>query len=167
MPYIQDLYSWLINLYQNRGKNDSEFALEIASTIKSLANTEKNYRGKIQGLERLQLVKKKQDEEQRLQKFINSDPTLKEKYGNVLADIAEVYEDAFNSGRRNLVLLMLTRNVSYYRLAELFIDYKTEMLKPDNERKSIYKEEKREDFYNTITSLYNNFKLDLRTTNSK
>ena len=75
MPYIQDLYSWLINLYENRGENDSEFALEIASTIKSLANTEKNYRGKIQGLERLQLVKKKQDEEQRLQKFINSDPT--------------------------------------------------------------------------------------------
>ena len=66
-------------------------------------------------------------------------------------DIAEVYQDAFNSGRRNLVLLMLTRNVSYYRLAELFIDYKTEMLKPDNERKSIYKEENREDFYNTIT----------------
>jgi hypothetical protein len=161
LPYIQNLFSWLIDLYQKRGENDSEFALEIASTIKSLANTEKNYRGKIQGLERLQLVKKKQDEEQHLQMFINSDPTLKEKYGNVLADIAEVYEDAFNSGRRNLVLLMLTRIVSYYRLAEIFIDYKTEMLIPDNERKSIYKEENREDLYNSITKLYNEFKFDL------
>ena len=40
------------------------------------------------------------------------------------------YKDAFASGRRNLVLLMLSRNVDYYRLAEIFIDYKKEMLKP-------------------------------------
>ena len=161
LPYVQDIYSWLINLYEERGKNDPEFALNIVGEIQGLANTEKNYRGKMQGLERLKLIQKKQDEEKQLQSFIDSDPKLKEKYGTVLSEIDEVYKDAFATGRRNLVLNMLSRNVDYYRLAEIFIDYKKEMLKPEAERKALYKEDKRSDFYNTITSLYNSYMPDL------
>ena len=161
LPYIQDIYSWLIDLYEKRGENDPEFALNIVSKIQGLANTEKNYRGKMQGLEKLKLIQKKQEEEKQLQSFIDSDSKLKEKYGTVLNEIDKVYKDASNSGRRNLVLLMLSRNVDYYRLAELFIDYKKEMLKPESERKSLYKEEKRADFYNIITKLYNDYMPDL------
>jgi hypothetical protein len=161
LPYIQEMFSWLIDLYEERGENDPEFALNIVGEIQGLANTEKNYRGKMQGLERLKLIQKKQDEEKQLQKFIDSDPQLKEKYGTVLSEIDEVYKDAFATGRRNLVLLMLSRNVDYYRLAEIFIDYKKEMLKPEEERKALYKEDKRADFYNNITELYNDFMPDL------
>lgn len=161
LPYVQDIFSWLINLYEKRGENDPEFALSIVGEIQSLANTEKNYRGKMQGLERLKLIQKKQEEEKQLQQFIDSDPSLKEKYGNVLSEIDEVYKDAFATGRRNLVLNILSRNVDYYRLAEIFIDYKKEMLKPEAERKALYKEDKLGDFYNTITNLYNDFMPDL------
>ena len=49
------MFSWLINLYEQRGENDPEFALEIVGQIQGLANTEKNYRGKMQGFERLKL----------------------------------------------------------------------------------------------------------------
>ncbi|RPI62432.1 MAG: S46 family peptidase, partial [Ignavibacteriales bacterium] len=161
LPYVQDIFSWLINLYEKRGENDPEFALNIVGEIQGLANTEKNYRGKMQGLERLNLIQKKQDEEKQLQLFINSDPKLKEQYGTVLNDIDEVYKDAFATGRRNLVLMMLSRNVDYYRLAEIFVDYKKEMLKPEAERKELYKEDKRSDFYNTITNLYNSYMPDL------
>ncbi len=161
LPYVQELFSWLINLYEERGKDDPEFMLEIIGEIQGLANTEKNYRGKMQGLDRLNLVQKKQEEEKQLQSFIDSDQKLKDKYGTVLDEIDEVYQDTFNSGRRSLVLLMLSRNVSYYRLAEIFIDYKKEILKPESERKSLYKEEKRDDFYNSITKLYNKYQSDL------
>jgi hypothetical protein len=161
LPYVQDIFSWLINLYEKRGENDPEFALNIVGEIQGLANTEKNYRGKMQGLERLKLIQKKQDEEKQLQSFIDSDPTLKEQYGTVLSEIDEVYKDAFVTGRRNLVLTMLSRNVDYYRLAEIFIDYKKEMLKPEAERKSMYQEAKRSDFYNSITKLYNDYMPDL------
>ena len=161
LPYVQDIFSWLINLYEKRGENDPEFALNIVGEIQGLANTEKNYRGKMQGLERLKLIQKKQDEEKQLQKFIESDPKLKEKYGTVLNEIDEAYKESFKSGRRGLVINMLSRNVDYYRLAEIFIDYKKEILKPEAERKSLYKEDKRSDFYNTITNLYNDFMPDL------
>ena len=161
LPYVQDIFSWLINLYEKRGENDPEFALSIVGEIQGLANTEKNYRGKMQGMERLNLIQKKQDEEKQLQQFIDSDLKLKEKYGTVLSEIDEVYKDAFATGRRNLVLMMLSRNVDYYRLAEIFVDYKKEMLKTEAERKALYKEDKRNDFYNTITNLYNEYMLDL------
>ena len=161
LPYIQDLFAWMINLYEKRGENDPQFALDISDVIKGLANTEKNYRGKMQGLERLHLVKEKQDEEKSLQQYIESDPTLKEKYGNILSDIDKVYHDIFSSGRRGLVLTMLSRNIKYYRLAEYFVDYKKEMMKPESERKTIYQEDKRNEFYSAITGLYNEFKSDL------
>lgn len=161
LPYVQDIFSWLINLYEERGKDDPEFALNIVGEIQGLANTEKNYRGKIQGLERLKLIQKKQEEEKQLQSYIDSDQRLKEKYGTVLSEIDEVYKDAFESGRRGLVLNILSRNVDYYRLAEIFIDYKKEMLKPEAERKALYKQDKRNDFYNSITNLYNEFMSDL------
>ena len=161
LPYIQDLFAWMINLYEKRGENDPEFALQISDEIKGLANVEKNYRGKMQGLARLKLVDKKLQEEKELQKFIDSNPDLKAKYGTVLSEIDDVYKGIFESGRRNLVLAMLSRNVNYYRLAELLVDYKKEMLKPESERKSIYKENRKSDFYSTITRLYNEFKPDL------
>ncbi|MFZ2324924.1 MAG: S46 family peptidase [Ignavibacteriaceae bacterium] len=161
LPYIQDLFAWMINLYEKRGENDPQFALDISDVIKGLANTEKNYRGKMQGLERLQLVKEKQDEEKSLQQYIESDPTLKDKYGNVLFDIDKVYQDIFASGRRGLVLSMLSRNIKYYRLAEYFVDYKKERMKPESERKTIYHEDKKNEFYSAITGLYNEFKPDL------
>lgn len=135
--------------------------MDIVSEIQGLANTEKNYRGKMQGLDRLKLVQKKQEEEKQLQAFINSDPVLKEKYGTVLSEIDDVYKGIFESGRRNLVLTMLSRNVKFYRLAELFIDYKKEMQKPEAERKALYKEDKKDDFYNSITKLYNDYMSDL------
>lgn len=161
LPYVQDVFSWLIDLYEKRGENDPEFALNIVGEIQGLANTEKNYRGKMQGIERLKLIQKKQDEEKLLQQYIDSNPSLKEKYGNVLKDIDDVYKEIFESGRRGLVLNMLSRNVDYYRLAELFIDYKKEMLKPEKERKSVYKEDKKSEFYSLITNLYNNYMPDL------
>ena len=161
LPYVQEIFSWLIKLYEERGKDDPEFALDIVSEIQGLANTEKNYRGKMQGLDRLKLVQKKQEEEKQLQAFINSDPVLKEKYGTVLSEIDDVYKGIFESGRRNLVLTMLSRNVKFYRLAELFIDYKKEMQKPEAERKALYKEDKKDDFYNSITKLYNDYMADL------
>jgi hypothetical protein len=41
LPYVQDIFSWLINLYEERGKDDPEFALNIVGEIQGLANTEK------------------------------------------------------------------------------------------------------------------------------
>lgn len=154
LPYIQELYSWLINYYTKLGENDPEFALEISSTIKGLANTEKNYRGKIQGIRNLNLIDKKRNEERELQKFIDSNPELRDKYGNVIKELEEVYQDAFKSGRSLFVLNALRMFSEQFKLANLFIDYKIEMNKPEAERKADYKEANKNKIINDINNWF-------------
>lgn len=154
LPYIQELYAWLINYYTKLGENDPEFALEISSTIKGLANTEKNYRGKIQGIRNLKLIDKKRDEEKELQKFIDSSPELKEKYGTVIKELDEVYKDAFKSGRSLFVLNALRMFSDQFKLANLFVDYKTEMKKPESERKADFKEANKNKIINDINNWF-------------
>lgn len=161
LPYVQNLFSWLINLYTKRGENDPEFALNISSTIKGLANTEKNYRGKIQGIRNLDLINKKLEEEKKLLEFINSDPELKQKYGNIIDEIKNFYDDVFKSGRRLLVLNFLRNYVTYYRLADLFVDYKNELLKGESERKSIYKDSNKDKLIAEIETIYKNRRQEL------
>lgn len=161
LPYIQKLYSWLISLYEDHGKDDAEFALESASIIKGLANTEKNYRGKLIGIDRLNLIEKKQNEEKYLQEFIKSNPDLNEKYGRVLEKIDYVYEDIFKDGVLSLFLSQMQRRVNIYRLGKIFIDYKAEQQKPDSVRKVINKEERFKKIQKQITSLYADYYPEL------
>ncbi len=161
LPYVQNLFSWLIDLYTKRGENDPEFALNISSTIKGLANTEKNYRGKIQGIRNLDLINRKFEEEKKLLEFINSDPELKQKYGNIIDEINNLYDDVFESGRRMFVLNSLRNYVTYYRLADLFVDYKTEMMKEESERKSRFRKENRDKLISEIESVSKEYKSDL------
>jgi hypothetical protein len=161
LPYVQNFFAWLINLYTKRGENDPEFALNVSSTIKSLANTEKNYRGKLQGIRNLDLINKKLQEEKQLQNFIQSNPEFKAKYGNLLSEIDELYNETFESGRRTFVLNFMRNFVSYYRLADLFVDYKTEMMKNEKDRKSNYKSENKDKLLSEITNIYKNIKYDL------
>ena len=56
------------------GAADRGVALKHASRIKGLANTMKNYRGKLKGLKRLGLVDRRREQEAGLQAFILADP---------------------------------------------------------------------------------------------
>jgi len=161
LPYISKLYRWMIDLFEEKAEDDSEFALRISSRIKSLANVEKNYRGKMQGINRLYLIEKKKEEENRLQEFINADLELKEKYGNVLIEIDEVYNEIYSEGRLRLILIMMNRYSTLYRLAYLLLDYHNELSKPEDERSSLYTEKRRKDLLKQIDNLYNDYNPEL------
>jgi hypothetical protein len=150
LPYVSKQFRWMIDLYEEKGEDDPEFALEISSRIKGLANTEKNYRGKLQGLERLNLVENKSNEEIELQSFIDSDDTLKEKYGDVLSEIESVYSEIFSLGRYRWVNFMLGRYSNLFQLAEIQLTYHdTETT--DDKRKSLLKR---------VSSLQNDYYSD-------
>ncbi len=138
LPYISKQFRWMIDLYEESSEDDPEFALEISSRIKGLANTEKNYRGKRQGLERLNLVENKRNEEKELQNFIDSDDGLKEKYSNVLTEIKSVYDEIFSLGRYRWVNFMILRYCNLIRLAGIQLEYHDEET-TDDEKKSLLK----------------------------
>ena len=157
LPYIQQLYSWLINLYLEKGKGDPGFELQSASTVKGLSNTEKNYRGKMIGIKRLNLIEKKQREEKNLQEFIESKPELKEKYGKVVSRIDYVYKDIFADGILPLFLSQLQRQINMYKLADIFIKYKEAQQLPESERKETYKDRNYLKLERRVNSIYSSY----------
>jgi len=62
MPAVADWYEWQIRLMEEMSKTSREVALKHDSRIKGLANTMKNYRGKLAGLRRLNYLAQKQQE---------------------------------------------------------------------------------------------------------
>lgn len=137
LPYVADLHEWMIKQMEDiAGKNDA-LKLKYASTIKSLANTMKNYQGKSLGLRRLNLVEKKQDEEKLLNQFIQSTPELKNKYGNLLKEIDVVYKRMMVQAEADLWFSRFMRFSNIMRVVNNFVAYSTELDKPEKDRKDM------------------------------
>lgn len=134
MPYIADLYEWQIAEMERQGKSDRAIALKHDARIKGLANTSKNYRGKLKGMARLDLVAKKQDEERRLQQWIDADPARKTKYGDVLAETGEVYREMTSTGVKGLTLDNLRSGSTLFSAAMTILDAARERRKPEEQR---------------------------------
>jgi hypothetical protein len=91
-PARLELYSMMIAGLEERAAQSEEMALRLASTIKSLSNVEKNARGMIFGLDRNGVVAKKEEEEAAFQAWVDADPALQAKYGDLLARLFELDE---------------------------------------------------------------------------
>jgi hypothetical protein len=138
MPYVVDWYAWQIDLMEKMGAEDRGVALLHASRIKGLANTMKNYRGKLKGMKRLGLVERRREEEKALQQFIEADPKRRERYGTILADIAAVYEENRKTFDYEVVLGYVGRSVQMLGIASSVHEAAIERQKPDLERESAY-----------------------------
>lgn len=137
MPYIADWYAWQIDLMERMGAADRGVALLHAARIKGLANTMKNYRGKLKGMKRLSLVERRRNEEKALQSFIEADTERKARFGTVLADIDRVYEE-MRSAFAYETLLDHLRSVNLLSYALTLHEAAVERQKPDLERESAY-----------------------------
>lgn len=102
LKYVSDLFDWQINKMEEMGKNSDSLQIKYAGKIKSLANTTKNYKGKLQGFRRVGLTQKKFEEEKRMQAYLESDPNLNKQFGKVLPEINKLYDDIINNAPRNL-----------------------------------------------------------------
>ncbi|MBN2088710.1 S46 family peptidase [candidate division KSB1 bacterium] len=138
MPYIVNWYQWQIKVMEQMGQKDRAIALKLAPRIRGLANTEKNYRGKLIGMQRLNLVEKKQKEEEKLQKFIDADPTRQAKYSRILTEINEIYQKLEQESAQNYVLGYLRRSSSLLNAAYTVYEASIERKKKDVERESAF-----------------------------
>lgn len=140
MPYVANLYDWQISTMEAIGKNDRAIALKHDARIKGLANTMKNYRGKLLGMKRLHLTDNKQGEEKLLQQFIDSDAQRKTQYGTVLEEIGKVYLEMTDRGTSELVLDNLRSSSQLLSYGFTMYESAIEMQKPDMDRLPAYTE---------------------------
>ncbi|MDP2303792.1 MAG: S46 family peptidase [Ignavibacteria bacterium] len=154
LPYTAELYTWIMNEFKKLGENDPKMELKLSSRIKSLANTQKNYLGKIKGLRRLSLVESKQNEESELKQLVLSNKNLTEKYSSVFEEISSVYNEIFELGRFQILYPQLLNNNMIMRIGNSLIDYVEEMAKPENDRKTQFTEKNLPAFENRVNQTF-------------
>lgn len=140
MPFVANLYQYAIKTMQDLSVGDKAKKLAFANRIKGLANTMKNYQGKLKGLKKLNLVGQKFEEEKQLQKFIESDPKLKQQYGNVFSDIHRIYEEINSTASADLWVRQINSFSPSISLATFVLNYVEEMQKPESERRQAFQE---------------------------
>jgi hypothetical protein len=138
MPYVADLYEWQISVMEREGRAGRSIALKHDSRIKGLANTSKNYRGKLKGMRRLDLVARKREEESRLQEWIDADPVRRARYGSVLAATDSVYREMASTLMRDFALDYLRSSSTLLSTAMTILDAARERQKPDVQREVPY-----------------------------
>ncbi len=140
LPYISDLYEFAIKTLEDISKGDKELELAAANRIKGLANTMKNYKGKIKGLKKINLVAQKEEEDRMLNNFIQSKPDLKANYGNLLSEINDVYKSVNESAQADLFFRQIFNMSPTLSLGNFIFTYSEEMQKPENERTQPFQE---------------------------
>ena len=140
LPAVVDLLEWQIATMTRMGSSDRSIALKYDARVKGLANTSKNARGKFQGLHRLALVTKKQEEERRMQAFIDADPAMKAKFGTMLQGLGEVYAGLTATAREDALFDNLRSSSAYLSLATTATEGSREVKKADLQRESAFME---------------------------
>lgn len=138
LPRIVELYDWEISVMEEKGKDDPALALKCASKIKSRSNTLKRSRGKLQGLKRLNIVARKQEQEKAMQAFIEADEERKQKYAHVLPEIGKVYEELRENFDLSFALNYLYRSSDMFYFAKSIHDGSIERQKDNVERASAF-----------------------------
>ena len=130
----------LIGFYEAAGKTNKEVEIRYASLVKGLYNGLKNMQGKLEGLEKYDLIGKKAAQEKGIVDWINSDPARAKKYGSVVADLAAFLEKqkAFNA--KSEVLNGLLGGSTILSQAYTIVRAVPELQKPDKDRELSYQE---------------------------
>jgi hypothetical protein len=105
LPFISNWYGYKMNAMENLGKNDRNRYLKMAGTIKQLANTKKNFEGKLYGLNQTGLLQIKTSEQEDLKTKMNS----KGVSTSFLNKIDSLYKIRLSNAESDLVLNLFGR----------------------------------------------------------
>ena len=140
MPWTVEWYGYQIEKIEEMSSQDRAVAIKLSSSLKSLANTYKNYQGKLTGIDRLDLVQTRRQEEARLRDFISADPARQQRYGSTLTEIAKYYRDTSLTFERDQLMDALLRSSSLFSIAYTLYQSSIELAKPDLDRDSPFME---------------------------
>ncbi len=127
----------IIGFFEQASKENKAVEIKYASKVKGLYNGLKNYQGKLEGMEKVGLLQKKQSQEQQFMEWVNADKKRLKKYGNILQQIEQFMVKYHQFNQKNQLLSELTSG--YYGsavLSQAHLIYRTvqERQKPDMDR---------------------------------
>jgi hypothetical protein len=94
----------IIAFYEKAGEGSREVQIKYAGKLKGLYNGLKNYRGKLEGMEKIDLIGKKKAQGKTFQDWVKADAKRTAKYETAIDDIKTYLEKRSGSGRKTQVL---------------------------------------------------------------
>jgi hypothetical protein len=160
MPHVVEWNSWLLSLLAEQGDVDEAVDIKYADWVRRLSNTEKNHRGKLAGIRRLQLIDRRLQEERALRQFIESDAQRTAQFGSVLDEIGKVYAEMRETFGMDALLDDIRSSQTLLSVALTLYDGAIELQKPDMERSSQFTQRNIERTRENITSQLGNIDLE-------
>jgi hypothetical protein len=140
MPLSIKLAEEQIALLEKITNGNRDLTIKAAARVRGLNNGLTNQKGMLEGLVKGGALALKESREKELVAWINADPALKEKYGDVLGAMAALQAEAEKTRERNSVLGGLSGASSYLAAAQTLYRLANERPKPDLEREGGYQE---------------------------
>jgi len=84
-----DLFKDVIAYYEQAGKDNKDVEIKYASLVKGLYNSMKNIQGKLEGMDKMDLIGKKKEQEKEFGEWVAQDASRQKKYGGILTRIDE------------------------------------------------------------------------------
>ncbi len=141
-PLTMDLLNGAVSIYEQVIAEHPDRKFELQDRLFSMANSQKAYKGILDGLRNPIFMQKKKDFEAKFKAAVMAKPELKAKYGELWDKIAGTRAEAKQYFARNAAFNVAGRGISteYFQVANKLVDFAQQMKLPDSERMKQYKE---------------------------
>ncbi len=129
-----------ISILEKVSKEDSSVAIRLSSHIKGLNNYLKKHQGMLEGFKRAEILQRKIEEERLLTQFLNENPRLKEKYGQILPQLDSVFNERKRYRDKELALKWMTDQCDFLNFASTIYKWSLEKEKDDPDRELGYQD---------------------------
>jgi hypothetical protein len=137
------LFSDVIAFLEKAGENNREIQIKYARIVSGLNNSLKNYQGKIEGMENVAILDKKNEQEREFLEWAKQDPERQKKYSEVL-DNLNIFMDKYrrHSEKSSLLGQLMSSYSGSALLSQAHTIYRNveERQKPDIKREPGFQE---------------------------
>lgn len=92
-PIKIDLRTKKLNVMKAAQNADAKVRIQYAGKVASLANGWKKWQGENKGIRRMAAINQKRLKEEAMLKWLDENPDMKKKYGNIITDYQQLYKD--------------------------------------------------------------------------
>ena len=117
LPWQIDLSATRIAILEEAGKSDRALELQYASRLRGMANSYKNFKGVLEGMQKADFLSVKRAQEADLAAFVASTPDLQREFGDVISSLQKANGEVGQVARTNALFTALSGSVDMLGIA--------------------------------------------------
>ncbi|MBT3301865.1 MAG: S46 family peptidase [Bacteroidetes bacterium] len=154
MPFIAEFFEYRIDQMEQLTHANPSMKVKYDPFIKGLANTSKNYRGKLSTMKRIHLLDKKRAEERMILALLKDDGQKAAEYQSLLSQIDELYQKIFEHTEEYMFYGQMLSASMNMRIARTLVSYAERAMTFDKKSAAFeeYKLKVKEDIMQSLAS---------------